>query len=447
MLSSIDPNNYRNIPSLAAYIDRIGAEQRNFRRFIVKLEGKNRYHYDKVIITIDSKDGSIRCVIDGKVVKKDSEYLPTDAERAKIKEALADPNIKWPHSMPTGLANIYDLKKLIAEEYGRSDPTLFVFLDATGKKVLFVQERVIRKDDELKKDDLPWSYWSDKKWRCMEPEGLLPLWGLPALRDAAHVVIHEGAKTARFVKAMFGKRTFDDIALVEKVPHLADCPWANDLELAAHIGWPGGAPNPHRVDWEPIRKLGRDVEVTIVADNDKSGEDAVPKISQALQRRCSVLRFGGDFPKHFDLADQFPEKLFTENKGLRVYVGPSFDGSWSPATWATRFDFATKQFTLREEFAAEWISCVVPSLFIHRNRLDLRYDKESFHKRVSPFSDVNDVAALLNKLLSAQADGLVYEPGRPSGLITFDRRQMVNVYRPLSLVRVMRRLGSNLTNT
>ena len=54
-----------------------------------------------------------------------------------------------------------------------------------------------------KKRDLPWTMWSDGKWRCMEPDGLLPCFGLHLLRNNYKpVMLHEGAKTALMVQAM-----------------------------------------------------------------------------------------------------------------------------------------------------------------------------------------------------------------------------------------------------
>jgi hypothetical protein len=384
---TVDPNNYRNIEALARYIDRIGAEQRNFRRFIVKGENQKRYHYDKTVITLDATNHTLKCVVDNKEVlsRKDHEHAPTEEERAAIEKALADPNIKWPKSIAIADDYIEKLKKVIAKQYKRINPTLFVYYDTSGRDVVFVQERLNPRDGELKKDDLPWSFWSDGEWRMMEPDGRLPLWGLEQLASYLEIFIHEGAKTAQYVKAMmppvdyFDRRSWDESRkrrasreddeaeeLKRAHPHLADCPWIRDLKGCAHIGWPGGAPNPHRVDWEPIRKLSRDVKVTIVADHDMAGEDAVPKISRALGRHAGVIRFGRDFPEHFDLADPFPAILFKEKNGRLAYDGPSFEDCWRPATWATRVE--KKSCSLRAEFIDEWISCVKPALFIHVGR-------------------------------------------------------------------------------
>src|SRR6516225_5551922 len=68
----LDGSDYHKLPALAAYIARVGAEQRNFRRFVIKLEGREHYHYDGVIIRI-TKEGAIEC--------SDEEHAPTKEEK------------------------------------------------------------------------------------------------------------------------------------------------------------------------------------------------------------------------------------------------------------------------------------------------------------------------------------------------------------------------------
>ena len=102
---------------------------------------------------------------------------------------------------------------------------MYVFRDPTGTQVLFAQQRVF--DSEGGKNDLPWTRWSDGQWRnCESVDGLLPLYGLDHLSKlsiptlsldhngsvVAHrychglvaeaVMIHEGAKTADFIRRM-----------------------------------------------------------------------------------------------------------------------------------------------------------------------------------------------------------------------------------------------------
>ena len=315
-------------PALASYIARIGAEMRNFRRLVVRLEGRDLYHYDAVIITL-TNEGDINC--------PDPEYAPTDDERAAVKKEYE--GIELPQSESAGEKALWDLRKLLREKNG-SEPELYVFADPSGERATFVQQRVRKEDGG--KDDLPWSYWSDKEWRMMEPDGDLPLFGLERLSKAGSIIIHEGAKTAHYVNKMIEKPEKHPSPLLRFNPDcsefkwLKNCPWIEDLENSTHLGWPGGAPNPHRVDWEPIRKLPPYVPVVIILDHDMSGENAGPKISRYLQRHCQVIRFGEAFPVHFDLADEFPSKMLEEKKGRKVYIGPSFKDCLQPATRATR---------------------------------------------------------------------------------------------------------------
>lgn len=389
-------------PALAAYIERIGAERRNFRRYVIKREGRDPYHYDAAIISI--VDGKIRC--------DDPEYAPTDDERNAIEKEITSAN--WPKSVAA--RDTYDLHEILKSK-GYARPELFEFRSEDGDGVLFVQQRI--RQDDGGKADLPWSYWSDKEWRQMEPDGPLPLYGLEQLKDACTVFIHEGAKAAHAIR---------------RPGFLKDHPWADDLDNlgTAHLGWPGGAPNPHRVDWEPIRRLSPHARVTIVCDNDKGGEEAAPKISRIIQRKCGAILFDKMFPAHFDLADPFPKDMWEAREERRVFVGPSFQSCWTPATWATRKD--GKHFELREEFASEWISVVQPNVFIHQGYVDRIFAEPEFNKKVRPFSDVKDPASLLQKSFNSQAAGLVYEPGKPSGLITMEGiGRAANVYRPSSI--------------
>jgi hypothetical protein len=297
---------------------------------------------------------------------------------------------------------------------GRDNPTLYVFYNMVGE-VSFVQERIYDNKDD--KHDYPWTFWSDGRWRMMEPDGDLPLWGLDRLKDAHWIFIHEGAKCAAFVRAM--------IESGEWKRH----PWGEDLSLACHLGWPGGAPNPHRVDWEPIKRLPPHVWVTLVLDNDPLGENAAPRISRLLKRRLDVIRFGDNFPRNFDLAEPFPAEFWKEKKGVPVYSGPTLRESREPATWATT---GTKAggFALRPEFVEEWCWSIKPDRFMQRNQLDRQWTTDQFNHLVQPYSDVDNVARLLLKQLSGKAETLAYEPGQKTGRINIDGRVVINVYQP-----------------
>src|SRR5262249_47860421 len=396
---------YHNLKALAAYIDRVGAEKRNFRRFVVKLEAREHYHYDAAVIRI-TKGKEIKC--------DNEEYAPTKKEKKTIEAELA--RATFPKS--EGVRDIWELKKLIRETKKRDPKELYEFHDTDGG-INFVIERIRRDDDS--KTDLPWSYWgSEIGWLNMEPDGDLPLFGLDRLnKNSLRIFLHEGAATAAAVQKLV------DSGELEK--HT----WGEELHFSGfsvHLGWPGGAPNPHRVDWTPIKQFPLYAQVIMVCDHDPSGENAASYISRALQRRMSVIRFGAEFPRSFDLADEFPDTLFKERKGQRQYVGPTLEQCLEPATWATRADGR-----LRAEFVEEWWYTVKPAKFINQNHIWRSYDAEEYNAAIAAFTGVPNVAAELRKYLSAKTETVTYDPGRESGRITVDGVQVINLFRPTDI--------------
>lgn len=391
---------YRRWPALAGYVDRIGATQVNFRKFVVKAPLPNGYQHDVATIRIRG-DGTVDCT--------DSTKAPTEKEAAAI--AAETERADWPNSIRVRDAQVDELRQHLGGQ-----PILFVFRSQAGDEILFVQERRITPEG---KKDLPWSYWSDGQWRMMEPDGDLPLFGLENLRRLRPIMLHEGAKSAAGAARI----------AAEDSRH----PWAEELKRYVHLGWPGGAPNPHRPDWSPLSQLPQDVRIVVVADNDRVGEDAVPHISKRLHRHLKVIRFGKRFPPSFDLADPFPPDLF---RGAR-YVGPSFEDCLSPATWATKKLPARSKgrpaHDLTDAFAEEWLYAIKPGVFVHRDNVEWRYSEAEFNSKVAPFSEVEDVARLLRKRLSASADCLVYEPMEPTGPISRDHQRMINVFRPTTV--------------
>src|SRR4029079_10685962 len=79
-------NSGREIPALNAYLTRIGADELNFRRYMVR-EWHGKYYVEKGLIRI----------VDGKIKVSHAEYAPTDDERERIERALKD--IEFPHSI------------------------------------------------------------------------------------------------------------------------------------------------------------------------------------------------------------------------------------------------------------------------------------------------------------------------------------------------------------
>src|SRR5215216_3616119 len=75
-------HDYHSIPALRDYIDRIEADQLNFRRFMVRVWSGHYYH-ERVLINLD-KDGTIRV--------SDKSFAPSDSEQAAIKTAFTTIN-------------------------------------------------------------------------------------------------------------------------------------------------------------------------------------------------------------------------------------------------------------------------------------------------------------------------------------------------------------------
>ena len=419
--------------AIERYMARIGAEQRNFRRWVVKEEGRDGYHRDAITITLSADEGVEIHAAYG--VKPAKEISPTESEKRAIFKEIKSAN--WPASIPATKAQFDALKARLKQERDE-EPILYPFWSVAGTEILFVQQRVY-KPNRIDKDDLPWTLFSDADWRMMEPDdGLLPLYGLDGIKSGWQIFIHEGAKTADVVAKLASSSRAPELRAAR-----AACPWLDDLKglNAVHLGWPGGAPNPHRIDWEPIRRLAPNIPVTLVCDHDQSGENAARFISRALNRRLWVLRFGNQFPPRFDLADPFPDDLFVTKGDGRMYMGPTFDECIEPATWATKWMAEIKEYELRPEFVEDWSYTNRPATFIHRQRVHRRYTAEEFNVYTAPFSDVKDVAALLRKYLSARAETLVYEPNQPSGRITFERAQVINIYEPSGIIPISGDVG------
>ena len=393
-------------PALQAWMTRTGAVALNFRKFAVK---KDEGGYPRHVATARIKDGAF--LFDG-----DAAHAPTEEEKAAIESELKAS--KFPESIAASRAE--------AEHHASSlDGDVFFFLDPNepkDKQVLFVEQR-IHKDGE--KIVLPWSFWNDGRWRMMEPDGLLPLWGLNRVKHAYKVFIHEGAAAARFVQALVDKGGAE----------LAAHPWAEDLRDAAHLGWPGGVKRARAVDWETIKKLLKNKRAILICDNDQGGVDAARTISSILKLPLSFVRFGDGFRTGFDLGDDFAKetKLWEEKKGRLTWVGPSFEDCLSPATWATQVHEpegkGRPSISLRKEFANEWMFSVKPMKFV--NRLTMRsYAQDEFNVLIAPFSDAADVAERLHKWPASAAETMAYEPGKASGLIPTGRGMVINMYRP-----------------
>lgn len=386
-------------PALEAYAQRIGAERRGLGLLVVKTPGEGGYTRHAKIVRV-ARNGVISWSGDA--------FKTTDQEAADIAAEAAN----WPQ--PILAASIDGLQAMLG-----GDADLYVFHsqdrdDAGRLGIIWVQER------REPKAYIPWVLHDNGEWYSAEPS-VLPLFGLERLRDARAIMIHEGAKAARAAQRIVDERKSH--------------PWLDELSGYHHLGWPGGALNPHRVDFDPIRLLPARVQVVLACDNDRVGVDAAGRISSLLKRPMSALVFDDLFPEGFDLADKWPER--SEWWRSARYVGPRLDEMMAPATWATTTVPApgrgNPQTIIRSEFANEWYVVTTPPVFVHRDRTYRLLNEGAFNRQSRPWSDVQDIARLMGRSLSSHADGITFAPGAPPGVVTIDGERLVNTWRPSAI--------------
>lgn len=404
---------------LLAYIRRIGAEQRNFRRFVVKhrrAEDAGHYHIETVVISIDH-DGTI--TLTGEETAT-APYLPTEQEREEIRAAWVA--VEHPRSTVATIQGAEGKRR----ELGVHQDNWFVYLDARRQNVVFCQERITTAEG---KSYLPWSFWSDGLWRRMEPDGPLPLWKPRTGRPQAAVMVHEGAKAARFCDWLI-----NDDSQAAKAAR-AEHPWAEQLAHYDHWGWPGGAPNAHRVDWDELVQE-KPAKIIQVCDNDPPGQRAAGAVSRRLKgQNLHVLMFDQRWPHGFDLADAWPDNLFLGVGGRRIHVGPGLHDCVRPAIWATEPSTkpdGNKAFRLSSLFMEQWGWTAKPRFFINRNNRK-RYDEEDFNAAQRPFSDVENLARLLRQHVTVQAETVTYRPGVNSFFLNEAGERRINVWTPTDI--------------
>ena len=394
---------YKRYSALAIYIDRIGAEQLNFRKFMVK-EHKGHYYTEKAIIVIKD-DGTILC--------KNKEYKPTPLEEEAIKLQLQDETKKWPKA--TGAKNIDDLVKML--KVNKKD--LFEFYDRSNKtdQIIMVQQKIVKPDGS--KAYVPWTKFNDGKWLNMEPDGLLPFWK-PKYRMKAKIMIHEGAKCGAFANWLCTSDSKEAVAL--RKTH----PWSDELMDYEHWGMIGGALAPHRTNYDELARE-KPIEVVYFCDNDWKGKKALELISPSWGKALKGIKLDGRWPEAWDIADELTivtcPKLFSNETGR--YLGDSIRQLLSPATFATKLVTTAETagrpvIVAREEFMQEWYHCVRPEVFFHKDYPNREYTINEFNNLVAPFSQSKDTGSIIKKDGVQKGATLIYRPGEPPG-ISFDR--------------------------
>lgn len=399
-----------DIKSVQSYLQRIGAEARSLSTAVVK-EQSGKYWRDVATIRI-SKKGEIAC--------SDLQFAPTELESASIADECS--KIQWPAMKP--ISRIVSPPAMIKSAESKD---IFEFRDEQGM-ITFVQVRI---EAEGGKSYVPWTYFDDDEWRCCEPEGQLPLFGLDKIKDNTTVFIHEGAKAAKHVQRLVDGETR------EARDALKAHPWGQQLIGAAHLGWVGGALSPYRTDWSVLRKAGVK-RAYIIADNDEPGRAAVPGISQHLRMPTFMIQFTDEFPVSFDLADPFPDEMFKENDSTKFYTGPAFRECLHPATWATdqlpNPEGKGRPITvLRDCFKGLWAYIESTDTFVCTEMPDIMRSEPILNKMLAPFSHVAETSRLILKAYQGRSTSVCYRPDHDGLLVTFRGSSAINLHIPCQI--------------
>lgn len=411
MARKLDAENYKTIPALATYIDRIGAEQLNFRRFMVK-EHKGNYYTEKSLIII-KPDNTIQC--------SKKEFAPTEDEAKAIKEALL--KVEWPKAI--GARNIEALLKLNPKN---KKENFYEFTSRKDNTITMVQER--RENADGSKNYIPWTFFSDGQWRAMEPDGMLPFWK-PSKRRSAKIMVHEGAKAARYIDALTAKSSGVDAA---------NHPWLEELREYEHWGMIGGALAPHRADYSELARE-KPIEVVYVCDNDWTGKKAIEGVSAGWGGNLKGVFFDQRWPAGWDLADPLTAErcpvLFARK--TERYVGPTLKALMFSATYATEtvpnpLDKGKHVTVMRKPFMEEWFHVVQPEVFIHRDHPNRDHSMNEFNNIVRPFSNVQETGNVLKKDAVHKSGRLCYIAAKPPGVFSSsDGETLINMHVPTNI--------------
>lgn len=393
---------------LLGYYKRIGAEALNFRRAMVREYHSNNYYVEKTFIKITS-DYEIEC--------SRKEHDPTKEEREAIKIALD--KIEFPKSIgatPQGFAKWL-------QSTGKNEENVFQFIDQKDGTIKMAQERWVDKSGI--KHYLPWTLWSDGQWRQLEPDGALPFWK-PFKEISKKIMIHEGGKAARFVHNLLHNPEFKKL----KDAH----PWTDELIPYTHWGIIGGALAPHRADYSEIQ-ANAPTSVIYFCDNDLPGLQALQMVSRFYGESLKGIMLDKRWPMSWDCADDMPKNLFAG----RRFIGPSLSKMTVPATRATELvpnpeGKGRPIAVMRRAFKEEWLHCVTPEIFVHRDWANQVLTTQEFNNAIRPFSDVDDTARLLRVDLASKSAVLKYDPGKKSGIYgSGDSGRYINTHKPTDI--------------
>ena len=394
------------LPITGAYLRRIGAEAVHFHLATIS-EMVNGY--PKVTSRIRfTEEGAVR--VWGKADP------PTDAEREGIAAEFTS----------TEFPRIVSLATIAEPPPGcdLSDPKTFVCHDFDGN-IIMVHQRYETQSGA--KGFLPWTRWSDGKWRKMEPD-VMPFYGLPSTKDHSTLFLHEGAKAAKHMQMMLNGEV-----------EANNFPWMEEMRWGAHVGWIGGVHALDRSDWRRLGQMNWK-RVVVIADNDNGGKALVPEIAKHFRCPTFTIQFTDDWPEGFDLADDWPTKLFGDEGR---YIGPTFGQCLQPATFATdeivippegRQTRPTIIHEVRPEFAEQWCWVEKQDMMVNLEMPQYRMLTGHFNSFIRPFSHCKDTLSVFQKRYSGNQMELTYDPSK-EGTIVRDAAglQAINLFSPSAI--------------
>lgn len=396
-----------DIPVIAAFLKRIGAEAVNFRAAnVIQMVGG----YPKVVGWVRFDPAT------GEVTASNANLLPSEEEAAAISAAIAEADFPKPVLL-TAIADPPPGVNL-------SDKNVFVCHDFAGQ-IVMVHQRYQAKDGH--KGFVPWTRWSDGQWRKMEPE-VMPFYGLPGYQEASTLYIHEGSKAARRVKDM-----------IEGEIDVDRFPWLDTMRWGHHIGWIGGVHALERSDWAKLSSLGWK-RVVVVCDNDSLGKSILPDIARKFNCPVFAIVFTDDWPEAFDLGDDWPDHLFSEEGH---YIGPTYEQCLQPATWATdeillppgpRGGRPQAIHTIRPVFAEQWSWIEEQDIMVNLDMPQYRMAAGRFNGFIRPFSHTRETLNLFQAHYTGNQMKLSYDPSKPGIIIrNSEGLQAVNLFQPSAI--------------
>lgn len=393
------------IPVIAAYLRRIGAVGTSFKSAtITEMVG----NYPLVV-------GSVRFTPEGHVICFKNAAAPTDAEAVMIREAYLASEFPKPVTVTSISSPPPDCDP--------DDALSFICHDIRGQQIVMIHQRYESNDG--KKGFLPWTRWSDGRWRKMEPE-VIPFHNTPSCKDRSTLYIHEGPKSSKRIQRM-----------IDGLDPVSRFPWFEEMRHAAHVGWIGGIHNWESSDWDGLSRLQSWSRVIIVPDNDPGGREVVPKISKFFKCPTFVMMFTDEWPRNFDLGDDWPAKLFGAEG---QYIGNSHDACLQPATWATD-EFIIEpetpngrprvEHSIRPIFAEQWSWIEGVDQMVCNTLPNFRMAASKFNGFIRPFSDIKDTFGKFQIHFSGNPMTLTYNPANPGKMIRDEKNLMaINMYQP-----------------